>query len=109
MVTAKRYRAIEVVQQPSADPMYLISTSANDLLAWCDVPRTKEQYMAGYQRLLTPARADDIAAYLKESPRNLLPGAVIVATDKEYVSIERNGEEVFVVVEEDTRDFKTKV
>ena len=52
----KRYRAVEVKQQPSAPSMYMISASATDLLEWCDIPRAKEDYMAGYQRVLNEGR-----------------------------------------------------
>lgn len=61
--------------------MYMISVSARELLEWCDVPRTKEDYMAGYQRLLGDTRVEEIGAYLSRSPNNILPGAIIVAAD----------------------------
>ncbi|MCB1683033.1 MAG: hypothetical protein KDI31_01045, partial [Pseudomonadales bacterium] len=105
---SKKYRAIEVLQQPEALPMYLIASTASDLLEWCDVPRTKAEYMAGYQRLLDDKRADAIGEYLEESSRNVLPGAVIVAADEEYVRVERNGDDVFLVVDDDPRDMNTK-
>jgi len=60
----KRYQAIEVRQQPDAPPMYMISAAARELLEWCDVPRTKEDYMAEYQRVLTDNRVEEIGAYL---------------------------------------------
>jgi hypothetical protein len=52
----KRYQAIEVLQQPEAPPMYMIRAAARELLEWCDVPRTKEHYMAGYQLADTTVR-----------------------------------------------------
>jgi hypothetical protein len=108
-MATKRYPAIEVLQQPTAPLMYMISTSARDLLEWCDVPRTKEDYMAGYQRLLADGRVEDIADYLRQSPKNTLPGAIIVAADAEYVSAHKDGDNVFVEVRDDTRDFKAKL
>ena len=105
----KRYQAIEVRQQPIAPAMYMISAAARELLDWCDVPRTKENYMAGYQRVLTSTRVTDISAYLRESPNNTLPGAIIVAADAEDVSIQKEGAAVFIEVRDDTRDFKTKL
>jgi hypothetical protein len=73
----KTYQAIQVQQQPEAPPMYMISASARGLLEWCDVPRTKENYMAGYQRVLTDHRVEEIGDYLSRSPQNILPGAII--------------------------------
>jgi hypothetical protein len=105
----KSYHAIEVRQQPNSPPMYLIAVRAADLLEWCDVPRTKEDYMAGYQRVLTPARTEDITEYLNESDNNILPGAVIVAADMEYVSVTGSGANIYVEVREDTRDPRTKL
>jgi hypothetical protein len=55
--------------------MYLFSVAAAELLEWCDIPRTNEDYMAGYQRTLTLERAGEIADYLRKSPANVLPGA----------------------------------
>jgi hypothetical protein len=135
-MTTKRYQAIEVRQQPDAPPMYMIRAAARELLEWCDVPRTKEHYMAGYQRVLTEDRLAEIAEYLKQSSNNTLPGAIIVAADAEYVSVHNDGakqekeqekdegakqqteaqeerkkreEYVFIEIRDDTRDFKTKL
>ena len=105
----KRYRAIEVTQQPGAPPMYMIAVSAAELLEWCDVPRTMEDYMAGYQRVLTEKRTEDIGEYLGLSPQNTLPGAIIVATDADYVTVTKEGDDVFLEVREDVRDFQTKL
>jgi hypothetical protein len=108
-MATKRYQAIEVRQQPTAPPMYMISASARELLEWCDVPRTKEDYMAGYQRLLTEDRVEEIGDYLSRSPNNILPGAIIVAADAEYVSAHTDGTNVFIEVRDDTRDSKAKL
>jgi hypothetical protein len=59
-MATKTYQAIEVRQQPDAPSMYMISASAGELLEWCDVPGTKEDYMAGYQRVLTDKRVEEI-------------------------------------------------
>lgn len=104
----KRYKAIEVLQQPEAPPMYLISVSAAELLEWCDVPRTKENYMAGYQRLLDEGRSTAIGEYLEESPHNVLPGAIIVAADGEYVRVEKDEDDAWLIVTDDERDLETK-
>jgi hypothetical protein len=89
--------------------MYLLGVRAAELLEWCDVPRTKEAYMAGYQRLLSDRRADEITDYLRESSQNVLPGAIIVATDREYVAIVRDNDQVFLEIADDPRNFRTKL
>jgi hypothetical protein len=108
-MATKQYRAIEVQQQPGAPKMYLIAAAASELLAWCDVPRTKEDYMAGYQRLLAPARTESITEYLNESQKNILPGAVIVAADPEYVTVVHNAHETLIEVKDDNRDNQAKL
>ena len=105
----KRYHAIEVIQQPSSPPMYMIAVPASELLEWCDVPRTMEKYMAGYQRLLNDARTNEISDYLRKDPNNILPGAVIVSTDEEFITIEKNGDYSVLVVKEDARNNVTKL
>ena len=46
------YKAVKVQQTPESKPFFLFSCGAEDLLKWCDVPRKKEEFMAGYQRQL---------------------------------------------------------
>ena len=104
------YRALKVVQQPGAPPFYLTSAPAAELLEWCDVPRAKGDYMAGYQRVLDVKRTGDLATYLRLSPNNITPGAVIVAIDDDYVELtEVQGGLYSVKVEEDTRPFEDKL
>jgi hypothetical protein len=104
------YKALCVEQQPGAPVFYLTSVPAAELLEWCDVPRAKGNYMAGYQRSLNPKRIEDLAEYLRLSPNNILPGAVIVAVDDDYVTVSKTGEGLFSVsVAEDARDFDTKL
>ena len=69
----------------------MICAAARELLEWCDVPRTKEHYMAGYQRVLTDRRVEEIGKYLRLSDDNTVPGAIIVAADAEYVSVHKDG------------------
>jgi hypothetical protein len=109
LVTKRRYKAIELMQQPNAPAMYMAAVGATDLLEWCDIPRTKETYMAGYQRPLDEGRVESIAEYLTQSIKNLLPGAIVVATDKEYVTIVSENGQVYVEVQDDGRDIKTKI
>jgi hypothetical protein len=107
---AHEYAALLVEQQPGAPPFYLTSVPAAELLEWCDVPRAKGNYMAGYQRSLNPKRIEDLANYLRLSPNNILPGAIIVAIDGDYVEVEEIHDGLFkVVIAEDDRDFDTKL
>jgi hypothetical protein len=103
------YPTLEVVQQPEAPPFYISAVPARELLAWCDVPRAKGGYMAGYQRSLDHKRSDVLAEYIGLSPRNIVPGAVIVAIDQDYVDLDRSGPVSLVRVTPDTRDFQTKL
>jgi DGQHR domain-containing protein len=104
------YRGIKVDQQPGAPPFYMTSAAAAELLEWCDVPRAKGDYMAGYQRTLEDKRIDDLATYLRLSENNIIPGAVIVAVDADYVSIEEIGDGLFSIsISEDVRDPDTKL
>ncbi len=106
---AKKYPAIEVQQQPGAPKMYLLSVPAPELLEWCDVPRTKEHYMAGYQRLLADDRANKITKYLEFDANNILPGAIIVAADPQYVSVQKSESGCFLEVADDLRSFDEKL
>jgi hypothetical protein len=104
------YRGIKVVQQPDAPPFYLTSAPAAELLEWCDVPRAKGDYMAGYQRVLDDKRVTDLAAYLRLSSNNIIPGAVIVAVDDDYISVSDIGSGLFSLsVTEDRRSFEDKL
>jgi hypothetical protein len=104
------YRGIKVVQQPGAPAFYLTSASAVELLKWCDVPRAKGDYMAGYQRILDEKRVDDLADYLRLSPSNIVPGAVIIAIDEDYVTASESGDGLFSLrVTGDDRLFEQKL
>jgi len=73
------YAAIKVQQMPESLPFYLISCSAKEVLQWADVPRSKEAFMAGYQRELGD-RHEKIADFFLQDPvNNIIPNAVIVA------------------------------
>lgn len=47
-----QYRCIKIQQTPDCKPFYVTSIKAKQLLQWCDVPRSREGFMAGYQREL---------------------------------------------------------
>ena len=105
-----KYEAIKVVQQPDAPPFYMTSVPAAELLEWCDVPRAKGDYMAGYQRILDPKRTGDLATYLRLSPSNIVPGAIIVAVDADYVATSEIAPGLYsVTIEDDARTFEEKL
>jgi len=104
-----KYTALKVVQQPGAPVFYLTAAPARELLRWCDVPRTKGDYMAGYQRALSGPRGAALTKYLSMAPQNIIPGAIIVAVDADQLTITESGSLVELSVKEDTREFKTKL
>jgi DGQHR domain-containing protein len=105
-----RYLGIKVIQQPGAPAFYMTSAPAGELLEWCDVPRAKGDYMAGYQRTLQEKRVDDLAAYLRLSSNNIIPGAVIIAIDEDYVSVSEVSNNLFALeIAEDRRSFEDKL
>lgn len=80
------YPAIKVVQRPDAAPFYLLQASAEEVLAWADVPRKKAGYMAGYQRELDE-RHTKIRDFLELDKLNVVPGAVIIAVANDAVTV----------------------
>jgi hypothetical protein len=104
------YRAIRVVQQAGSPPFYITTATAAQILEWCDVPRAKGDYMAGYQRSLDTSRTGDLADYIRQSPNNIVPGAVIIAVDSDYLKIDEDGNNQYILtVAEDTRSFEEKL
>jgi hypothetical protein len=103
------YPALRLVQQPGAPAFYMTSAPAAELLAWCDVPRAKRDFLAGYQRVLNDKRVADLAEYLRLSANNIVPGAVIVAVDADYVEVE-DADPLFTLrIRHDTRTFDEKL
>jgi DGQHR domain-containing protein len=114
------YTAVEVKQTPNSEPFYLISCKAEELLEWCDVPRKKEQFMAGYQRELSD-RHNDISEYFKQdSAHNIIPNAIIVALSPDsHRVIQQNGRTELEILFEELEtvdaikkvlaDFKTRL
>lgn len=110
LVSGYDYRGIRVEQQPGSPAFYMTAVPAAQLLEWCDVPRAKGDYMAGYQRTLDRRRIGDLSTYLRLSPNNILPGAIIVAVDSDYVEVNSLDGGLFEIrIAEDHRDFDTKL
>jgi DGQHR domain-containing protein len=87
MTETLKYAALRVQQTPESAPFYLLSCQAESILKWCDVPRKKESFMAGYQRELGE-RHEKISEFFKADPKNnLIPNAVIIATRADSVKL----------------------
>lgn len=96
------YNAIKVQQTPASRPLYLLSCKASDILKWCDVPRSKEDFMAGYQRELE-GRHEKITEFILQDPtRNIIPSSVIVTVSEENISvIEQDGSAKITITSKD--------
>ena len=92
-----KYEAVAIEQQPDAPMMYVLGVAADQLLEWADVPSAKADYMAGYQRVYKQDRAKAITDFLALSPRNIIPGAVIVTVDAASTSIKHKSGNIFEI------------
>jgi len=61
--------------------------------------------MAGYQRVLNEKRSVALTQYLNLSPKNIVPGAIIVAIDQDYIDVKQSGDLVEITIREDNRTF----
>jgi hypothetical protein len=75
------YFAVEVVQRPNGKPFYLLQAAASEILEWAAVPRKKSDFQVGYQRKLDD-RHQGIREYLKQSEKNVVPSAILIAVNK---------------------------
>ena len=70
----------------------------------------KAKFMAGYQRPLNDRRVEDLADYIRRSPANLIPGAVIVAVDEDYVTVVEQAPGLYnLQIRGDDRDFQQQL
>ena len=89
-IKAFKYKCIKVQQTPDSIPFYVASIKASELLKWCDVPRSREGFMAGYQRELEN-RHEKITEFLQQdSEFNIIPNAVIVAVDDSKIKVDES-------------------
>ncbi|WP_415382945.1 hypothetical protein [Halosimplex sp. TS25] len=91
-------QALKIQQKPGAPTMYSTVVDAAETLEWADVPRKKDDFMAGYQRDLNE-RYDDIKDYLTTADQNIIPGAVLIGVDEDAVSIDEDGDVVTLTIE----------
>lgn len=105
------YAGLRVQQQPEASPFYLIRVPAHQLLEWADVPRKKAEFMAGYQRELLEMRHRKITEFIEKSPRNVVPGAVIVAISNLAVEFEDTAipDVVRITITHDEKSFEQQL
>ena len=95
------YPCIKVQQTPDSQPFYVTSIAARELLAWCDVPRSKEGFMAGYQRELDGRESKITEFFLSDSQFNIIPNAVIVAVDADRLRIDESEGNATLTIEHD--------
>ncbi len=101
-----KLKALKVQQKPDAPTMYSAVVDAEETLQWADVPRKKDDYMAGYQRDLDD-RHQNIRDYLTTSSNNIIPGAVLIGVDENAVSIEENGDVATLTIDHGSADTQT--
>lgn len=106
---SRTYKGIAVVQQDGSPTFYLASAPAKELLEWCDVPRAKGDYMAGYQRVLDLKRSNAVTTYMALSPANVIPGAIIIAVDQDYITVASKDGVSEVTIRDDVRTFDDKL
>jgi hypothetical protein len=98
------YNCVKVQQTPESEPFFVTSIKAKELLAWCDVPRSKEGFMAGYQRELDGREARITEFFLASPKNNIIPNAVIVAVDQNRISITGGATAVVTVRHEEKNE-----
>lgn len=82
------YVALKVEQRDGANPFYLLSSPAAEIVKWSGVPRKKAEYMVGYQRELDEKRFENIKEFLDEDNNNIMPGSILIAIKNENIVIE---------------------
>lgn len=100
--------ALRVQQKPNAPTMYSTVIDAEETLQWADVPRKKDEYMAGYQRDLND-RHKGIRDYLTTSDENIIPGAILIGVDEDAVTIEEDGNVATLTIDHGSVDFETQL
>lgn len=103
------YSCIKVQQTPDSIPFYVASVKANELLKWCDVPRSREGFMAGYQRELENRHEKITEFFQQDSQYNIIPNAVIVAVDNSKISIEESQNGIGFSVSLEESDFPSLI
>ncbi|MDV7245320.1 MULTISPECIES: hypothetical protein [Rhodococcus] len=96
------YNAIRVQQRPSAPAFYMIGAPAREITKWADAPHKKTTLRAGYQRELEERRINSIEKFLKNSPNNILPSAVLIAVRTENISIEESSGQFKITITSDS-------
>lgn len=82
------YIGLKVQQREGVKPFYLLSSPADKIVKWADVPRKKAEYMVGYQRELDNNRFSNIKDYLDLDKNNILPGSILISVKEENIEIE---------------------
>lgn len=85
-------------ENDNAPELYILTSSASELTEWAEVPRSNANFMNGYQRQLEEGRLDEIKDFLSTDV-NIIPGAILVTVNEDYLEVEENeGEKVDVTI-----------
>ncbi len=97
----KIYYGVSVKQTPEAEPFYLLSAPANEILEWADVPRKQEKFLAGFQRKLADRFSDitDFLTHPESHGKNIIPSSIIISTSIENLKITPIDGNSFVKIE----------
>jgi hypothetical protein len=97
--STKSYKALSIDHRDNdeAPDLYLLATSAGELTDWAEVPRANPDFMDGYQRQLEKSRLTEIKKFLSTDV-NIIPGAILVTVNDEYLDIDEDGDTVQVTI-----------
>lgn len=86
-------------ENEEAPNLYILASNSRDLTEWAEVPRANPDFMDGYQRQLEPNRLEEIKEFLSEEV-NIIPGAILVTVDEDYISVDENGDTAEITISE---------
>ncbi len=109
MTTPKtfEYPAIEIKQNNSAKPFYMLSCSAKTLLQWSGVPRKEKEFYVGYQRTLNEGRLNEIKNFfLHNEKTNVIPTTILVAMKENTFSFAEASQKCTITLPEYSEEEK---
>ncbi|WP_263809155.1 hypothetical protein [Salinibacter sp.] len=102
-----QYTGVKMKQQPEGPELFLTKVPAVELLRWADVPRKKAEFQAGYQRQLRTSRTENIKNFIETSPNNLIPGALLVSVNEDYIEYKEKSKGVHEIEIKSKEDMST--
>jgi hypothetical protein len=96
----ENYQALRIDHRDNdiAPELFVLTTSANELSDWAEVPRANPNFMDGYQRQLEGNRLSDIKDFLSNE-QNIIPGAILVTVDEDYLTIDEDNDFVEISID----------